>query len=119
MKDPEFRDQLAQLQRQSADLAKGCLQSLTFQAVIHLGNLPENQNPSGSKDPEIRLRAIRAVLNYSAKFGEIPKSKTCMTKSGPWRPPCPFGPPGRNPYEHRSRGVPFPFVVRLSEEKSV
>ena len=110
LQDPEFRDQLAQLQRQSAELAKGCLQSLTFQAVLHLGNLPENQNRESkpeNQDPEIRLRAIRAVLNYSAKFSEIPKSKTCMIRSRPWRPPCPFGPPGRNLYEHRSRGVPF------------
>ncbi len=60
--DPEFRDQLAQLQRQSAELAKGCLQSLAFQAVVHLGSLLENSNP------EICLRAI---LSYSTKFGEI------------------------------------------------
>ena len=65
LQDPEFRDQLAQLQRQFAELAKGCLQGLTFRAVLHLGDLPENQNP------EIRLCAIRAVLSYSTKFGEI------------------------------------------------
>ncbi len=45
--------------------AKNCLQSLAFQAVVCLGDLLENPNP------EIRLRAIRAILNYSTKFGEI------------------------------------------------
>ena len=40
LKDPEFRDQLAKLQCESAEFAKGCLRSLTFQAVLHLGDLP-------------------------------------------------------------------------------
>ncbi len=70
LQDPEFRAQLAQLQRQSAELAKGCLQSLTLQAVIHLSNLLEDSNP------EIRLRAVRATLNYSAKFNEIQELHT-------------------------------------------
>ncbi len=70
LQDPEFRAQLAQLQRQSAELAKGCLQSLTLQAVLHLGDFLESPNP------EIRLRAIRAILNYAAKFNEIQELHT-------------------------------------------
>ena len=70
LQDPEFRGQLAQLQRQSSQLAKGCLQSLTLQAVLHLGDFLENP------DPEIRLRAIRAILNYSTKFNEIQELHT-------------------------------------------
>ncbi len=65
LQDPEFRDQLAQLQRESAELAKGCLHSLAFQAVVCLGDLLESPNP------EIRLRAVRAILSCSTKFGEI------------------------------------------------
>ena len=65
LQDPDFRGQLAQLQRESAGLAKGCLQSLAFQAVVCLGDLLESPNP------EIRLRAVRAILSYSTKFGEI------------------------------------------------
>ena len=65
LQDPEFRGQLGKLQRESAEFAKGCLRSLTFQAVLHLGDLME------SSSPEIRLRAIRAVLNYSTKVDEI------------------------------------------------
>ena len=65
LQDPEFRDQLSQLQRECAELAKGCLQGLTLQAVVHLGELLE------SPKPDIRLRAIRAILAYSAKFGDI------------------------------------------------
>ena len=65
LQDPEFRDQLAQQQRQAAELAKGSLQSLTLQAVLHLSDLLENPNP------EIRLRAIRSILSFSAKFSEI------------------------------------------------
>ena len=65
LQDPEFRAQLAQLQRQSAELAKGHLQGLTLQAVLHLSDFLENPNP------EIRLRAIRAILSYSIKLNDI------------------------------------------------
>ncbi len=45
--------------------AKNCLHSLAFQAVVCLGDLLESPNP------EIRLRAVRAILSGSTKFGEI------------------------------------------------
>ena len=65
LQDPDFRAQLARLQHQSAELAKGQLQGLTLQAVLHLGDFLEHPNP------DIRLRAIRAILSYSTKLNEI------------------------------------------------
>ena len=45
--------------------AKNCFQTLTLHAVLRLGDLIENPSP------EIRLRAVRAILSCSTKFGEI------------------------------------------------
>ena len=65
LQDPEFQEELAKLQRQAADLAKGHLQSLTLQAALRLGEALDDPKP------EVRFRAARAVLSYSARFGEI------------------------------------------------
>ena len=65
LQDPEFQEQLAKLQRQAADLAKGHLQSLTLQAALRLGEFLDDPKP------EVSLRAARAVLSYSVRFGEI------------------------------------------------
>ncbi len=65
LQDPEFQDQLAQYQRQAAELAKGHLQSLTLQAVLRLGEFLDDPSP------EVRLRASRTVLSFSARFNEI------------------------------------------------
>ena len=65
LQDPEFRAELVQLQCQAAELAKGQLQGLTLQAVLHLGSFLED--PSS----DIRLRAIRTILSYSTKLNEI------------------------------------------------
>ena len=65
LQHPEFRSQLALLQRQTAELAKGQLQGLTLQATIHLGAFLEDPNP------DLRLRAIRVILSYSTKLNEI------------------------------------------------
>ena len=65
LQDPEFRAELGQLQCQAAELAKGQLQGLTLQAVLHLGSFLEDPNP------DLRLRAIRAILNYSIKLNDI------------------------------------------------
>ena len=61
----EFQDELSQLQRQAADLAKGHLQGLTLQAVLRLGEFLDDPKP------EVRLRAARTVLSFPARFNEI------------------------------------------------
>ena len=65
LQDPEFQEQLAQFQRQAAELAKGHLQSLTLQAVLRLGEFLDDPSP------EVRHRASRTVLSFSARFSEI------------------------------------------------
>ena len=65
LEDPDFRAQYAQQQRESAELAKGHLQSLALQAALQLGEVLDDPNP------ELRLRAARTILSFSAKFGDI------------------------------------------------
>ncbi len=65
LQDPEFREQYAQQQRESAELAKGHLRSLALQAVLQLGEFLDDPKP------EIRLRAARTILSYSARFNDI------------------------------------------------
>ncbi len=65
LQDPDFRDQLAELQRQRAELAKGCLQDLSLQAVAGLVEYLQVPNL------EMRLKAIRTILEYSGKVGDI------------------------------------------------
>ena len=69
LQDPDFRDQLAQLQRQRAELAKGCLQDLSLQAVASLVEFLQVPNL------EMRLKAIRTILEYSGKVGDIQELK--------------------------------------------
>ncbi len=65
LQDPDFREQLAELQRQRADLARGCLQDLSLQAVASLVEYLQIPNL------ELRLKAIRTILEYSGKVGDI------------------------------------------------
>ena len=63
--DPDFRDELAKLHKEAADLARGLLQGVMLQAVLALADSLQDPNP------EIRLRAIRTALNYSVKVNDI------------------------------------------------
>ena len=63
--DPDFRDELARLHKEAADLARSQLQSVLLQAVLTLVDSLQDPNP------EIRLRAIRTALNYSVKLNDI------------------------------------------------
>ena len=63
--DPDFRDELARLHKEAADLARGLLQGVMLQAVLALADSLQDPNP------EIRLRAIRTALNYSVKVNDI------------------------------------------------
>ena len=63
--DPDFRDELARLHKEAADLARGQLQGVMLQAVLALADSLQDSNP------EIRLRAIRTALNYSVKIDYI------------------------------------------------
>ncbi len=63
--DPNFRDELAGLHKEAADLARSQLQGVMLQAVLALADSLHDPNP------EIRLRAIRTALNYSVKFNDI------------------------------------------------
>lgn len=65
LQDPDFREQLADLQRQRAELAKGCLQDLSLQAVASLVEYLQIPNLG------MRLKAIRTILEYSGKVGDI------------------------------------------------
>ena len=65
LQDPDFREQLADFQKQRAELAKGCLQELSLQATLSLGEYLQHPNL------EIRLRAIRTILEFSGKFTDI------------------------------------------------
>ena len=65
LEDPDFREQLAQLQRQRAELAKGCLQDLSLQAVASLVDYLQIPNL------EMRLKAIRTILEYSGKVSGL------------------------------------------------
>ena len=63
--DPNFRDELAGLHKEAADLARSQLQGVMLQAVLALADSLHDPNP------EIRLRAIGTALNYSVKFNDI------------------------------------------------
>ena len=63
--DPDFRDELARLHKNAADLARSQLQGVMLQAVLALADSLQDPNP------EIRLRAIRTALNYSVKVNDI------------------------------------------------
>ena len=63
--DPNFRNELAGLHKEAADLARSQLQGVMLQAVLALADSLQDPNP------EIRLRAIRTALDYSAKFNDI------------------------------------------------
>ncbi len=65
LNDPDFRDELARLHKDAADLARSQLQSVMLQAVLALADSLQDPNP------EIRLRAIRTALNYSVKVNDI------------------------------------------------
>ena len=63
--DPNFRNELAGLHKEAADLARSQLQGVMLQAVLALADSLQDPNP------EIRLRAIRTALDYSVKFNDI------------------------------------------------
>ena len=63
--DPDFRNELAALHEEAADLARSQLQGVLLQAVLVLADSLQDPNP------EIRLRAIRTALNYSVKINDI------------------------------------------------
>ena len=63
--DPDFRDELARLHEEAADLARSQLQGVMLQAVLALADSLQDPNP------EIRLRAIRTALDYSVKVNDI------------------------------------------------
>ena len=63
--DPDFRDELARLHEEAADLARSQLHGVMLQAVLALADSLQDPNP------EIRLRAIRTALDYSVKVNDI------------------------------------------------
>ena len=67
LQDDDFRDELAQLHRQSAELVRTQLQNLTLQAILVLGDSLED--PSA----DIRIRAARTALSFSARLNDIHK----------------------------------------------
>ena len=67
LQDDDFRNELAQLHQQSAELARTQLQGLMLQAVLALGDSLEDPNP------DIRMRVIRTALSFSVKLNDIHK----------------------------------------------
>ena len=69
LQDDDFRQELAQLHQESAELARTQLQGLTLQAILALGDALEDPNP------DVRMRAIRTALSFSVKLNDIQKLK--------------------------------------------
>ena len=62
LKDEEFRQKLAEQANKSGEIARLQLQEISLRAVIALTDALEDPNPA------LRMRAIRAALDFSGKF---------------------------------------------------